>query len=108
MPPTICSSVGILLSLVATVSAAISSTGETLVVNGINYFAAPTVMTKIDLSSNQLKTAATAASIDLIPLTVIGDSSNLFTNAAFTSIVNNFTASDDVFNTGFLQGKIHH
>jgi len=91
--------------LVATCSA-ISQTGQTVNVNGLDYFVAPTLMTIIDLSQDQISTVSKGATTDLIPLTVIQDSSNLFTTTVFESIISNFTATDDVFNTGFLQGTI--
>jgi hypothetical protein len=45
-----------------------------------------------------------SSSGDLIPLTVIEDISSAFTTSTLRSIVANYTAADDVFNTGFLQG----
>jgi hypothetical protein len=95
------------LTLITSATATVSTSGSTLVVNGISYYAAPEVMTIIDATADQLARAATTG-VDLIPLTVIADSSSSFTVPVFRSTVDNYTASDDVFNTGFLQGKQPH
>ena len=92
-----------LLALTATTTAAISSSGQTIVVNGISYWAAPEAVTIISATGDMLSSADTEG-VDLIPLTVMADSSSSFTTDVFRSIVSNYTASDDVFNTGFLQG----
>jgi hypothetical protein len=93
-----------LLVLAAAVSATISSSGQTLVVNGISYYAAPEAVTIISATVDELTSAARGTDVDLIPLTVLADSSSQFTTDVFRSLVTNYTASDDVFNTGFLQG----
>jgi hypothetical protein len=92
-----------LLALAAAVSATISSSGQTLVVNGISYYASPEAVTIISATVDELTSAARGTDVDLIPLTVLVDSSSQFTIEAFQSLVTNYTASDDVFNTGFLQ-----
>lgn len=93
-------SVGLLASLV---TAAISKTGETVVVNGINYYVPPTSVSVIDLTAEQQASCPTGEDSELVPFTVFG---NFVLNvAAFNSIVSNYSASDDVFNTGFLQGS---
>lgn len=93
------------LTLIASASATISEAGQTVVVNGISYYAAPEAVSIIDASTDMLNRASTAGA-DLIPLTVFSDSSSSFTTTVFRSIVSNYTASDDVFNTGFLEGKL--
>jgi hypothetical protein len=98
---------GILLSLSTAVHAAISQTGQTVVVNGINYYVAPTSMTIITLTADQKASASRGDDIDLVPITVLGDPTNLFTTAVFRSLVSNYTTTDDVFNTGFLQGNVN-
>ncbi|KAH8816954.1 putative Glutamyl-tRNA amidotransferase subunit A [Xylogone sp. PMI_703] len=74
--------------------------GDTLVVNGISYYAAPNAVTTIDLSS---VTNPFPSDVPLVPLTVIADSSSLFDVTAFRAIAANYSASDDVFNPGFLE-----
>ena len=93
------------LSLVTCATALVSPTGHTVVVNGITYYAAPEPVSIISATADQLKTAS-AAGVDLIPLTVMEDKTSSFTTAVFRSLAGNYTASDDVFNIGFLQGKI--
>lgn len=90
------------LSLAATVRAAISISGQTLVVNGISYYASPNSVSIIAASAEMLSSASTTG-VDLIPLTVLEDTTASFTTSLFRSVVSNYTASDDVFNTGFLQ-----
>lgn len=92
------------LALAVAANAAISISGQTLVVNGISYYAAPNSVSIISASADMLSSAATTG-VDLIPLTVLEDTTSSFTTSVFRSIVGNYTASDDVFNTGFLQGK---
>ena len=92
-----------ILALAAAASSTVSSSGQTLVVNGISYYAAPEPVTIISATADMLSSAARGTDVDLIPLTVLVDSSSQFTTDIFRSIVSNYTASDDVFNTGFLQ-----
>lgn len=93
------------LSLATYAAALVSPAGHTVVVNGITYYAAPEAVSIISATADQLKTAATTG-VDLIPLTVMEDKTSSFTTAVFRSLAGNYTASDDVFNIGFLQGKI--
>lgn len=95
---------GILSLLVATNAAVISQTGQTFVINDIDYYAAPDSVTIIDATADMLSSASTNE-VDLIPLTVMADSTSSFITTVFRSLVTNYTASDDVFNIGFLQGK---
>ncbi|PVH75589.1 putative Glutamyl-tRNA amidotransferase subunit A [Cadophora sp. DSE1049] len=90
------------LSLTAYATALVSPAGHTVVVNGITYWAAPEPVSIISATADQLKSAATTG-VDLIPLTVMEDKSSSFTTAVFRSLAGNYTASDDVFNIGFLQ-----
>lgn len=85
-------------------TALVSPAGHTVIVNGITYYAAPEPVSIISATADQLKTATTTG-VDLIPLTVMEDTTSSFTTAVFRSLAGNYTASDDVFNIGFLQGK---
>ena len=85
------------------VGAVVSEAGQTIVVNGINYYASPEPVTKIAATADMLSSASTNE-VDLIPLTVMADSTSSFTTSVFRSLVANYTAVDDVFNIGFLQG----
>ena len=91
-----------LLVLAAATSTTVSS-GQTLVVNGINDYAAPGFVTAISATADMLTSASRGSDIDLIPLTVMVDSSSRFTTDVFRTLVSNYTASDDVFNIGFFQ-----
>ncbi len=91
-----------LLALGAVVNATISSSGQTFVVNGISYYAASEAVTIISATIDMLTSASRGTDTDLIPLAVMVDSSSQFTTDVFRSLVSNYTASDDVFNAGFL------
>lgn len=91
-----------LAAFIAAVSATISPAGQTVVVNGISYYAASDVVSSIAATSDV--SSSVSSSGGLIPLTVIEDTSASFTSSVFASIVSNYTATDDVFNIGFLQG----
>jgi hypothetical protein len=78
--------------------------GKTVIVGGIAYYAAPEVVSIIDATQDQLRRALTTGQ-DLIPLTVISDSSSSFTVDVFRQTVGNYSKVDDVFNNGFLQCK---
>lgn len=105
MPLELLISAAIGLLLAVEVRGLVSETGQTFVVNGINYYAAPAPLTIISATPDMLSSAS-SSDVDLIPLTVMADSSSSFTTAVFRSIVGNYTAADDVFNIGFLQGKL--
>ncbi|KUJ09500.1 putative Glutamyl-tRNA amidotransferase subunit A [Mollisia scopiformis] len=90
------------LSLAVTVNAIVSISGQTLIVNGVDYYAAPESVSIISATADMLSSAATIG-VDLIPLTVMEDTTSSFTTSVFRSIVGNYTSSDDVFNAGFLQ-----
>ncbi len=90
----------ITLALTASTDAVISESGRTVVVNGINYYVAPEPVATADMLKRALSNG-----VDLIPLTVFADLSSSFTTTAFRFLVGNYTASDDVFNIGFLQGN---
>lgn len=94
---------GVTLSCISIANALVSDAGQTVVVNGINYYASPDPVSIIDATADMLSSASTT-SVDLIPLTVMADSTNSFTTSVFRSLVANYTAADDVFNIGFLQG----
>ena len=94
---------GLALAWVSIASAVVSDVGQTIMVNGINYYASPDSVSIIDATADILSSAS-ANEVDLIPLTVMADSSSPFTTSVFRSLVGNYTVLDDVFNIGFLQG----
>jgi hypothetical protein len=91
------------LTLASIASAAVSDASQTVIVNGINYYASPDAVSIIDATADMLASASTTG-VDLIPLTVMADSTSSFNTSVFRSLVGNYTAADDVFNIGFLQG----
>lgn len=97
--------IGYVLTCVSVADAAVSGGGQTIFVNGISYYASPDPVSIISATADMLNSAKTSG-VDLIPVTVMEDSSSLFTTDVFRTIVNNYTASDDVFNSGFLQGEL--
>jgi hypothetical protein len=84
-------------------SAALTAPGKTVIVDGQPYFVPPTVVTTIKASHGQLHFASKSGE-ELIGFTVIEDSSGSFTPSALDLAVSKYKASDDVFNTGFLDG----
>jgi len=90
------------LAFVASAQAQSTDAGKTVVVGGTVYYAAPEVVSIIDATQEQLGRALTTGQ-DLIPLTVISDSSSSFTVDAFRQTIDNYSKVDDVFNKGFLQ-----
>ncbi|APA08076.1 hypothetical protein SS1G_00271 [Sclerotinia sclerotiorum 1980 UF-70] len=89
-------SASVAMSLMSLTNAAISisKTGTTVDVNGISYYVGVDAVTTIQSKPSKE---------DLIPLTVIKSLEGNFTAASFKSLVTNYTASDDVFNPGFLE-----
>lgn len=78
------------------------STGSTVNVNGIFYFVPSIPVATI---SNHGGKAAATFDQELVPITFIANASNPFTTSDLETLVANFTSQDDVFNTGFLQGR---
>ncbi|CAG8971993.1 hypothetical protein HYALB_00008278 [Hymenoscyphus albidus] len=89
-------------AFISSASAAISESGKTVVVDGIRYHVASDAVSVIGASADMLSRASTAG-VDLIPLSIISDSSISFTASILQSTVDYYTKSDDVFNNGFLQ-----
>lgn len=92
----------LLASLLSALRVTALNDGKTVIVNGISYYAPTEAVSNIIVPSQNLKVASSG---DLIPMTVLEDTSSLFNLSVFASIVDNYTATDDVFNTGFLSGK---
>lgn len=92
------------MALASIASAGVSNAGQTVVVNGINYYAFSNPVSVIDATTDILRSALLTTGVELIPLTVMADSSSSFTTSVFRSLVGYYTAADNVFNIGFLQG----
>ena len=94
------------LVLLATVGnicmAQLISTGMTVVLNDIPYYIPAAPVATITIHPNQLPVGSSAAG--LVPLTVVETTSLTFSQSDLEATIVNYTASDDVFQTGFLQG----
>jgi hypothetical protein len=97
---------GAALALAGLGHAASSKAGSTMDVDGIFYYVPSTPVSRLEATSDQLKTATTNGE-DLIPFTVITDNASIFSTSTLQSIVTSFAADDDVFSSGFLQGVSH-
>ena len=94
----------LILALINAVRAAsLVSTGSTLTLNGIPYYIPADPIATLRLSSGPLRSLSSAAG--LVPLTVISTTSLSFNQADLDATVANFTAADDVFQSGFVEGK---
>lgn len=78
------------------------SQGRLAAVNGINYYVSAPAVSKLE-SSVSLNWTDPA---DILPLTVIRTNTSIFSDRVLQETVDNFTASDDVFQPGFLKGQI--
>ena len=65
-----------LLVLCGIANATVSSAGQTLVVNGISYYAAPEAVSIISATADMLTAASRGTDTDLVPLTVMADLSS--------------------------------
>ena len=96
----------VLLVLLATVGnicvTQLISTGMTVILNDIPYYIPAAPVATIHIRPNQLNAGTSAAG--LVPLTVVETTSLTLTQSDLEAIIANYTASDDVFQTGFLEG----
>jgi hypothetical protein len=97
---------GIAALAYATLANAISSSaGRTVNVDGTFYYVPATAVSSLGVSWNELK-VATSSGDDLIPITVMSGDFSTFDASTLNSAIANYTAEDDVFSHGFLQGRI--
>lgn len=71
-------------------------------IDGINYWVGSTAVSRIP-SAASLNWTWTES--DIVPLTVVRTNATNFTSGDLEEIIARFTASDDVFTPGFLEGK---
>ncbi len=79
------------------------ASGSTIVMNGITYYASPDIVTTIAATPAELKQCGDD---EWVPLTVMENPTGAFTASVLQSVVKSYIAVDDVFSTGFLQGKL--
>lgn len=89
-------------AIVCEVQALLTSNGMTVTLNDIPYYIPASPVATIECNSKKLGAATSLAG--LVPLTVIQTFSLTFSQNDFAAMVANYTASDDVFQAGFLQG----
>ena len=82
-------------------TAALTSTGQTLLLNGIDYYVPATPYIKVS-SLPILNSVASAAG--LVPVTVVEVSAANSSQSSIEGIINGF-GFDDVWNEGFLEGR---
>ena len=76
--------------------------GKLLSVNGIDYYsggdAVSTFITSANFNSTQFE--------DVVPITVIRTDQSVFTKEVLSEIISNYSATDDVFQSGFLESRL--
>jgi hypothetical protein len=91
-------------AIVGEVQALLTSNGMTVTLNDISYYIPASPIATIECDSKRLGASISVAG--LVPLTVIQTSSLTFSQHDFDATVAKYMASDDVFQTGFLQGTV--
>ena len=81
-----------------TLASTLSSTGQTVVLDGTSFYVPAEPVAVLDTSSLPRKIIDS----DLTPLTVIATDDLSYNAQAFEAAVSNFTSTDDVFSAGFL------
>lgn len=88
-----------LLSVPVVTSTPTIDNGKLLSVNGISYYSGgdpvSTLVTSFDFNSTQFD--------DIVPITVIRTDETLLTKSSLGDIIANYSATDDVFQAGFLE-----
>lgn len=96
---------GVVVLGFATLSSADSyKAGTTVNVDDIFYYVPSSPVSSLGVGWDHLKIAA-APGEDLIPLTIMSGDFSTFDGGALQTEVEKYTAADDVFSIGFLQGK---
>ena len=82
-----------------TLASTLSSTGQTVVLDGTSFYVPAEPVAVLDTSSLPRKIKDS----DLTPLTVIATDDLSYNAQTFEAAVSNFTSTDDVFSAGFLE-----
>jgi Asp-tRNA(Asn)/Glu-tRNA(Gln) amidotransferase A subunit family amidase len=85
--------------LLPTLASTLSSTGQTVVLDGTSFYVPAEPVAVLDTSSLPRKIKGS----NLTPLTVISTDDLSYNAQAFEAAVSNFTTTDDVFSAGFLE-----
>ena len=89
------------LLIIRLTAAALTSTGQTLLLNGVPYYVPATPYIKVS-SLPSLKSVASAGG--LVPVTIVGVSAANSSLSSIGGIIDGF-GFDDVWNPGFLDGR---
>jgi len=100
--PRILALLAIAAAIVCEVQALLTPNGMTVTLNDIPYYVPASPIATIECDSKRLGAIISVAG--LVPLTVIQTSSLTFSQNDFDATIAKYMASDDVFQTGFLQG----
>ena len=79
------------------------STGTTVALDGATYYIAGSPIATISIQPKQLRASSPVASF--FPMTVVSTASLTFAQSDLESAVSNYTATDDVFNSAFLESR---
>ncbi|ORX94204.1 amidase signature domain-containing protein, partial [Clohesyomyces aquaticus] len=90
----------IVLSLISGITAAVSSTGFTVLLDDTSYFLPPAPVATIPVP---LELALTFSSGPFVPLTVVSTTTKGFNSADVSSMTAEYLKSDDVFQEGFQE-----
>lgn len=99
--PSLLLSVALLASEVflPTFASVLSTTGQTVVLDGVSYYVPSEIVATLDASSLPRK----VQDAGLTPLTVVTTDSSSYNAETFEATIENFTSTDDVFSAGFLE-----
>lgn len=102
--PRMLALLAVVAAIVGEVQALLTSNGMTVTLNDIPYYIPASPIATIECDSKRLGASISVAG--LVPLTVIQTSSLTFSQNDLDATVAKYMASDDVFQTGFLQGTV--
>lgn len=85
--------------LVPTIASTLSTTGQTVVLDGVSFYVPAEPVASLEASNLPRKVKGA----HLTPLTVIATDSFSYNAEAFDAAVSDFTSKDDVFSAGFLE-----
>ena len=85
--------------VVSAFASVLSTTGQTVVLDGVSFYLPAETVATLDVSSLPQK----VKDASLTPLTVVTTDSSSYDAQAFEAAVSNFTTTDDVFSAGFLE-----
>ena len=94
--------VSLICYITVRVHAAVYPTGRTILVEDVPYYVPPKPVSQLKPGSHT--PLSQQSDLDLVPFTFTSTTASNFAQNDLTSLTKNFTASDDVWQTSFLQG----